>query len=198
MGARLQTGPLAIGLSGIAALLLVAAGFSRAASVPGRSPGSAPSATASAERVVVALGDSLTAGFGVGPDEAWPALVETRLRQEGYPYRVVNAGVSGDTTAGMLARLDSVAPNGTRVVILQPGGNDRRRGSDAQRDANIDQIVSRLRSRGVQVVMLENQMLQTVPSQYHQPDGQHLTPEGYQLLASWLLPQVMQAMGLRG
>jgi len=41
-------------------------------------------------------------------------------------------------------------------------------------------------------------MLQTVPSQYHQPDGQHLTPEGYQLLASWLLPQVMQAMGLRG
>jgi len=153
---------------------------------------------AAARAQIVALGASNTAGKGVPAESAYPAQLEAMLRAKGYNGRVVNAGVSGDTTAGMLARLDSVAPNGTRVVILQPGGNDRRRGSDAQRDANIDQIVSRLRSRGVQVVMLENQMLQTVPSQYHQPDGQHLTPEGYQLLASWLLPQVMQAMGLRG
>ena len=153
---------------------------------------------AAARAQIVALGASNTAGKGVPAESAYPAQLEAMLRAKGYNGRVVNAGVSGDTTAGMLARLDSVVPNGTRVVILQPGGNDRRRGSDAQRDANIDQIVSRLRSRGVQVVMLENQMLQTVPSQYHQPDGQHLTPEGYQLLASWLLPQVMQAMGLRG
>ena len=153
---------------------------------------------AAARAQIVALGASNTAGRGVPTESAYPAQLEAMLRAKGYNGRVVNAGVSGDTTAGMLARLDSVVPNGTRVVILQPGGNDRRRGSDAQRDANIDQIVSRLRSRGVQVVMLENQMLQTVPSQYHQPDGQHLTPEGYQLLASWLLPQVMQAMGLRG
>jgi acyl-CoA thioesterase I len=83
----------------------------------------------------------------------------------------------------MLARLDAAVPNGTRVVILQPGGNDMRRrrggGGPEERADNINQIVARLRSRGIQVVMLENQMLQAVPAQYHQPDGQHLTPEGY-------------------
>ena len=102
----------------------------------------------------------------------------------------------------MLARLDSAVPNGTRVVILQPGGNDfvRRRGGlsggSEARAENVEQIVSRLRSRGVQVIMLENQTLGAVPTQYHQPDGQHLTPEGYRLLASWLLPQVAPALGL--
>ena len=163
MGARLQTGPLAIGLSGIAALLLVAAGFSRAASVPGRSPGSAPSATASAERVVVALGDSLTAGFGVGPDEAWPALVETRLRQEGYPYRVVNAGVSGDTTAGGLRRVDWVLRVGPDVAVVALGANDGLRGLpvDAMR-ANLTAIVERLSGRGTRVLLAGMR----VPSNY--------------------------------
>ena len=114
----------------------------------------------------------------------------------------MNAGLNGDTTAGMLARLDSAVPNGTRVVILQAGGNDfvRRRGAlgggSEARAENVEQIVSRLRSRGVQVIMLENQTLGAVPAQYHQPDGQHLTPEGYRLLASWLLPQVAPALGL--
>ena len=68
-------------------------------------------------------------------------------------------------------------------------------GSEARAE-NVEQIVSRLRSRGVQVIMLENQTLGAVPTQYHQPDGQHLTPEGYRLLASWLLPQVAPALGL--
>jgi len=61
-----------------------------------------------AERVIVALGDSLTAGLGVAPDEAWPALLEAQLHRAGSEYRVVNAGVSGDTSAGGLARLDWV------------------------------------------------------------------------------------------
>src|SRR5262249_1385136 len=59
-----------------------------------------------AERVIVPFGDSLTAGFGVLSDEAYPALLEARLRREGYAYRVVNAGVSGDTAAAALRRLD--------------------------------------------------------------------------------------------
>ena len=147
---------------------------------------------------LVALGASNTAGKGVAPQEAYPAQLEVMLRAKGYTGRVVNAGVSGDTTADMLARLDTAVPNGTRVAILQPGGNDfrrRGRGSEARAE-NIDQIVSRLRSRGVQVIMLENQMLQAVPAQYHQPDGQHLTADGHRLLASWLLPQVAPALGL--
>src|SRR5262249_2510173 len=68
--------------------------------------GARPGSPAAAEGVVVALGDSLTAGYGVAQDEAWPALVDAQLRQEGYAYRVVNAGVSGDTTAGGLRRVD--------------------------------------------------------------------------------------------
>jgi acyl-CoA thioesterase-1 len=119
------------------------------------------------------------------------------LRAKGYTGAVVNAGLNGDTTGGMLARLGTAVPNGTRVVILQPGGNDRRRGySEEARQNDIQQIMSQLRSRGVQVIMLDNQMLQAVPAQYRQPDGQHLTSAGYQLLASWLLPRVCPALGL--
>jgi acyl-CoA thioesterase-1 len=151
-----------------------------------------------AQAQVVALGASNTAGMGVTPQQAYPAQLEAMLRARGYNGRIVNAGISGDTTAGMLARLDSAVPNGTRVVILQPGGNDfrRRGGGPEARAENISQIVSRLRSRGIQVIMLENQMLQAVPAQHHQPDGQHLTPEGYRLLASGLLPQLAPALGL--
>lgn len=147
---------------------------------------------------VVALGASNTLGKGVAPQQAYPAQLETMLKAKGYNGRVVNAGLNGDTTAGMLARLDSAVPNGTRLIILQPGGNDfrRRGGGPEERAGNINQIVSRLRSRGVQVIMLENQMLQAVPAQYRQADEQHLTPEGYRLLASWLMPQVAAALGL--
>ena len=154
--------------------------------------------SAAVQAQVVALGASNTAGKGVAPQEAYPAQLEAMLRAKGYNGHVVNAGLNGDTTAGMLARLDSAVPNGTRVVILQPGGNDfRRRGGGSEtRAENVEQIMSRLRSRGVQVIMLENQTLGAVPAQYHQPDGQHLTPEGYRLLASWLLPQVAPALGL--
>ena len=158
--------------------------------------------SAAAQAQVVALGASNTAGKGVAPQEAYPAQLEAMLSAKGYSGHVVNAGLNGDTTAGMLARLDSAVPNGTRVVILQPGGNDfvRRRGGlgggSEARAENVEQIVSRLRSRGIQVIMLENQTLGAMPAQYHQPDGQRLTPEGYRQLASWLLPQVASALGL--
>jgi len=128
----------------------------------------------------------------VANEAAYPVQLEAMLRAKGYRGRVLNSGISGDTTAGMLARLDSAVPPDTRVVILQPGGNDlRRRGAGAaEREANIEKILSRLGSRGLQVVMLQNDMLQAVPNQYRQADGEHLTPEGYRLLASWLAPKV--------
>ena len=76
---------------------------------------------------VVCLGASHTAGKGVALQEAFPAQLELLLRAKGYTGYVVNAGISGDTTTGMLARLESVTPPGTRVVVLQPGGNDFRK-----------------------------------------------------------------------
>ncbi|MDP1865227.1 MAG: GDSL-type esterase/lipase family protein [Bradyrhizobium sp.] len=137
---------------------------------------------------IVALGASNTYGKGVARDQAYPAQLEAILRGKGSNVRVVNAGINGDTTEGMLGRLDRAVPNGTRVVILQPGGNDRRKGSP---DRSAD-IQSRLSARGVPVIMLANSMLRGLP---RQPDGQHLTPEGYHMLAQSLASQVSGAIG---
>src|SRR6185436_21191567 len=107
------------------------------------------------ERVIVALGDSLTAGLGVAPDEAYPALLESRLRQAGYAYRVVNAGVSGDTSAGAVRRLDWVLRSRPEIVIVALGANDGLRGLPvpALRD-NLIAIVTRLRASGARVLLV--------------------------------------------
>jgi len=107
-----------------------------------------------AERVVVALGDSLTAGLGVSPGEAWPALIDARLRREGYPYRVVNAGVSGDTSAGGLRRVDWVLRNRPQVAVVALGANDGLRGLDTDAmERNLLAIVERLRASGARVLV---------------------------------------------
>ncbi len=104
--------------------------------------------------VIVALGDSLTAGLGVAPDEAYPALLEARLRREGYHYRVVNAGVSGDTTAGGLRRVDWVLREKPEIAIVALGANDGLRGqSAAATRANLAAILDRLHAAGVRVLL---------------------------------------------
>src|SRR5262245_6278785 len=109
---------------------------------------------AAAERVIVAFGDSLTAGLGVKPEQAYPALLEARLRAEGYGYRVVNAGVSGDTTAGGLRRIDWTLRNKPDVVIVALGANDALRALDlASVRANLDAIVTRFQQAGVRVLL---------------------------------------------
>src|SRR3981081_3807097 len=81
---------------------------------------------------VVALGASNTYGKGVARNQAYPAQLEAILRAKGLNVHVVNAGINGDTTEGMLRRLDSVVPNGTSAVILQPGGHDPSEGRPAR------------------------------------------------------------------
>lgn len=114
----------------------------------------APAAGAREGRVIVALGDSLTAGWGVAPEEAYPAILERRLAREGYAYRVVNAGVSGDTTAGGLRRVDWVLRSGPEVVVVALGANDGLRGQPvaAMRD-NLAAIVRRLVDAGARVLL---------------------------------------------
>ena len=111
-------------------------------------------ASAAGERVIVAFGDSLTTGFGVLPDEAYPALLEARLRREGYAYRVVNAGVSGDRTAAALRRVDWVLSTQPSIVIVALGANDglRHQSVTAMRD-NLIAIVRRLRTAGAAVLL---------------------------------------------
>jgi acyl-CoA thioesterase I len=112
-------------------------------------------ASAQSERVIVAFGDSLTAGYGVAPEEAYPALLAARLRREGYRYQVVNAGVSGDTTAGGLRRVDWALKSRPEIVLLELGANDALRGLDlGQVRANLDAMVTRFEAGGARVLLL--------------------------------------------
>jgi acyl-CoA thioesterase-1 len=109
---------------------------------------------AGAEDTIAVLGDSLTAGFGLAPEEAYPARLQERLRREGYDYRVVNAGVSGDTTAGGLRRVDWVLRSHPSIAIVALGANDGLRGlSVPAMRANLERIVERFRAAGARVLL---------------------------------------------
>ncbi len=153
--------------------------------------------TPPAQAVILALGASNTAGWGVPLADAYPARLEALLRAEGIDATVHNFGIPGDTTRGMSARLQAGMPEGTRVVILQPGTNDVRVGEGADRARNIEEIRSWLEARGIRLVMMENDMLDALPRTELRDDGVHFTPAGYAILAERLLPQVRAALGQR-
>jgi acyl-CoA thioesterase I len=116
-------------------------------------PARAPTTKASRPRVVI-LGDSLTAGLGLPADEAYPALLQRRLNEEGLDYEVVNAGVSGDTSAGGLSRLEWALEGDVRVLVVALGGNDGLRGlpPDALKK-NLSDIIERAQARHVRVIL---------------------------------------------
>jgi acyl-CoA thioesterase-1 len=104
---------------------------------------------------VLAFGDSLTAGLGLPADEAFPALLEARLHADGLAVRVINAGVSGDTTAGGLARLDWALAARPDLVLLALGANDALRGTDpATVRANLDKMIGRIQATGAKVLLI--------------------------------------------
>lgn len=103
---------------------------------------------------LVFLGDSLTAGFGLSPEQAFPARIEARLKSEGRPWKVVNAGISGDTTAGGAARLDWLYRQRVDVLFLCLGANDGLRGIPvAETERNLRTILDRARKEGTRVVL---------------------------------------------
>jgi len=103
---------------------------------------------------IVAFGDSLTAGFGVQADESYPAQLQRRLDNLGYHYRMINAGVSGDTTAGGLRRVPWILNNKPELVILELGANDGLRGLPVdQTKSNLRQIIRQLQEAGTTVVL---------------------------------------------
>src|SRR5919199_2891767 len=144
----------------LAALLLAACGGggSREPSKAPAQTAQAPSASATpAENVpkIVAFGDSLTAGYGLQPQESYPALLQKMLDADGFKYEVVNAGVSGDTSAGGVRRIDwTLDSGGVRFVILELGANDFLRGQPvAETKKNLAEIIERCRSRGARVLL---------------------------------------------
>lgn len=162
--------------------------------------------------LVVALGDSNTAGYGVGRENAFPARLQAMLRSNGYDVRVANAGISGDTLRNMLARLDSYVPQGAGLVIVQGGYNDVMIGSSsAAIAASIDGILSRLAARRINTVlcgffhrgwdaagraMARKHGATFVDGsacydpRYRGWDGLHMTAAGHQVVAARLLPRV--------
>ena len=103
---------------------------------------------------IVFLGDSLTAGLGIGKDQAVPALIQARLRQEGYRYEVINAGNSGDTSEGGLSRLDWSLAGNVDVLVLELGANDGLRGIPTGRmRQNLETIVRSAKTRGITVLL---------------------------------------------
>ena len=109
--------------------------------------------TESTLRLLV-LGDSLTAGYGLQPADSFPAQLEEALHDAGYDVRVINAGVSGDTSAGGLSRLDWALSDKPHVVLLELGGNDALRGlPPAETYANLDAILVRLKNHPISVIL---------------------------------------------
>jgi acyl-CoA thioesterase-1 len=115
----------------------------------------ATTAAAAAEPMrIVVLGDSLVAGFGLKPADAFPAQLARALKARGHAVEVINAGVSGDTTAGGLARVNWAVPARTSAVILELGANDALRGLDPGRArANLEKIITTLKAGGTEVLL---------------------------------------------
>jgi acyl-CoA thioesterase-1 len=116
--------------------------------------GLASTAGRAAELRILALGDSLTAGYGLPAADAFPSQLERALNASGVKAKLINAGVSGDTSAGGLARLDWALNDKPDAVLLCLGANDALRGLDpAAMEANLDRILGRLRARGLPVLL---------------------------------------------
>jgi acyl-CoA thioesterase-1 len=162
--------------------------------------------------VIAALGDSNTTGFLVSRAYAFPEVLEDMLRAAGSDVHVKNSGVNGDTTGGMLKRLDEAVPKGTKLAIVQGGYNDLRKGSSTRAiAANIDAILARLKARGVKVVLCgfyqepwaaiaRRHGATHVPSTscyddaYRGFDGVHMNAEGHRVVAARLFPVVQKLL----
>ena len=145
-------------LCALAGLLMVSCGGGQAPLPEAKRVSSVESAsdvaTPDGRPLIVAFGDSLSAGHGVEPGKSYPAFLQAALDDAGYRYRVVNAGVSGDTTGGGLSRAGAITGLKPAAVILELGGNDGLRGLPIEStSANLEQIIGILRKSGALVVL---------------------------------------------
>jgi len=126
------------------------------------------SATAQDPVRIVAFGDSLTAGYGLLAGDAYPVKLEAALRARGYNVSIANAGVSGDTTAAGLARVDYSVPPGTQAVILELGANDMFQGvPPAAIRHNLEAIIQKLRARHIEVMLAGMYATRNLGKQYY-------------------------------
>ena len=132
-------------------------------------PAWAQEPAAAAKKTIVFLGDSLSAGSGVKPQEAFPALVQEKIRERGLPFEVVNAGVGGDTTAGGLRRLDWLLQRPIDVLVLELGGNDGLRGLPVRNiKSNLQAMIDKAKAKNpeVKIVVAGMQMPPNLGAKY--------------------------------
>jgi acyl-CoA thioesterase-1 len=148
-------------------------------------------------KTIVFFGDSLTAGFGVDPDEAYPALIQRKIDKAGQPWRVVNAGLSGETTAGGLRRLDWILRQKVDIFVLELGGNDGLRGiAPASTRSNLNAMIERLRQRYPDVkVVIAGMQLPTNMGAEHTRDFAAIFPEVAQASGAVLIPFLLDRVG---
>jgi acyl-CoA thioesterase-1 len=121
---------------------------------PSASPAAPVQAAADTRPKIVILGDSLTAGLGLPVEKSYPSLLQQRLTASGLDYEVVNAGVSGDTSAGGLSRLDWALQGEVRILVVALGGNDGLRGIAAEElKRNLGTIIERAQAKGIRVIL---------------------------------------------
>jgi len=153
--------PLGIGL---ATLIFLLGGCGQSAP---EAPTPKPQSETEFKGVIVTVGDSLTEGLGVDETEAYPALLEQKLHADGYAYRVVNAGVSGETSSGALSRVNWALNLKPDIVILETGGNDGLRAIEpALTEQNLNAIIDRFQESGAVVVLAGMQTIQNLGQEY--------------------------------
>ena len=161
---------------------------------------SAIAASGAASITIVALGTSNTRGRGLSAPEAYPAQLQAMLRAKGHDVQVINMGVNGDTSAGMLARLNSV-PSGTRLVLLEVWPNNEARRGITNTTDNVAAIHTRLAARNIKVIDVysifqgEHAAAGAAGNLIATPAGPHLNAVAYGHAAAQIVPQVEAAIG---
>jgi acyl-CoA thioesterase-1 len=162
--------------------------------VLGMAFGAAPAVAKTTE--ILAFGDSLTSGFGLPQDQAFPARLEAKLRADGLAAHVVNAGLAGDTTTGGLARLDWALAEKPEIVILELGANDALRGLDpATVRANLDAMITRIQASGAKLLLTGMLAPPNLGDEY-QRDFNRIYPELAQAHGVPLYPFVLDGVAL--
>jgi acyl-CoA thioesterase-1 len=148
-------------------------------------------------KTIVFFGDSITAGYGVDPDEAYPAVIQRKINEAGRPWRVVNAGLSGETTAGGLRRLDWILRQRVDLFVIELGGNDGLRGiPPATTRANLEQMVGRIHQQRPEIkVVITGMQISTNMGPEYTRDFAAIFPEVARTTGAVLVPFLLDRVG---